>query len=193
VAGTASGPEREELRAMLARTIRTGAITLASGRTTDFYFDGRLVTLDPRGLSLVAKLMHERIAGLADAVGGPTSGADPIVAGVGQVSLAAGNPLRTFFTRKEAKGHGTGRRLEGPPLREGDRVVIVDDVATSGGSLLQSARVVAEDTGARVVGALVIVDREEGGQEARAAAGIPLDSLFRKRDRLKQSGATALA
>lgn len=176
---------------MLASTIRTGKITLASGRTTDFYFDGRLVTLDPRGLSLVARLMAERIAGRADAVGGPTSGADPIVAGIGLATLAAGKPVRTFFTRKEAKGHGTGRRLEGPALREGDRVFIVDDVATSGGSLLQSARVVAEDTGARVVGALVIVDREEGGEEALAAAGIPLESLFRKRDFLAGPAASA--
>jgi orotate phosphoribosyltransferase len=178
-AASATG-ERESLRALLASTIRTGEIRLASGRTTDFYFDGRLVTLDPRGLALVARLAHDRIAGRADAVGGPTSGADPIVAGIGQVSLAAGRPLRTFFTRKEAKGHGTGRRLEGPPLQPGDRVIIVDDVATSGGSLLQSARVVAEDTPACVVGALVIVDREEGAREALAEAGIPLDALFRR-------------
>ena len=173
---------REELRGLLSGTIRTGTITLASGRTTDFYLDGRLVTLDPRGLALVARLAHERLAGRADAVGGPTSGADPLVAGIGLESLAAGRPLRTFFTRKEVKGHGMGRRIEGPPLAAGDRVFIVDDVATSGGSLLQSARVVAEDTEARVVGALVIVDRQEGAGEALAAAGIPLEALFVKGD-----------
>jgi orotate phosphoribosyltransferase len=181
-AAKSQGGEREALRALLASTIRTGEIRLASGRTTDFYFDGRLVTLDPRGLSLVARLAHERIAARVDAVGGPTSGADPIVAGIGQVSLAAGRPLRTFFTRKEAKGHGTGRRLEGPPLQPGDRVFIVDDVATSGGSLLQSAKVVQEDTPARVVGALVIIDREEGADELLAESGIPLEALFLRSD-----------
>jgi len=110
--------DREDLQAMLSETIQTGAITLASGRTTDFYFDGRLVTLDPRGLSLVSRLSFERLAGRCEAVGGPTSGADPIVAGIGLASHEAGSPLRTFFTRKEAKGHGMGRRIEGPPLNE---------------------------------------------------------------------------
>jgi orotate phosphoribosyltransferase len=174
--------DREDLQAMLSETIQTGAITLASGRTTDFYFDGRLVTLDPRGLSLVSRLSFERLAGRCEAVGGPTSGADPSVAGIGLASHEAGSPLRTFFTRKEAKGHGMGRRIEGPPLNEGDRVFIVDDVATSGGSLLQSAQVVAEETGARVVGALVIVDRQEGAEEKLAEAGLILESLFRKAD-----------
>ncbi len=174
--------ERESLRAQLAETIQTGKITLASGRTTDFYFDGRLVTLDAKGLFLVSKLGFEQIAGRCDAVGGPTSGADPIVAGIGLASLDAGKPIRTFFTRKEAKGHGMGRRIEGPALLPGDRVFIVDDVATSGGSLIQSAQVVEEETGAKVVGALVIVDRQEGAVEKLAEAGIELESLFKKAD-----------
>ena len=174
--------DRDALQAMLSETIQTGEITLASGRTTDFYFDGRLVTLDPKGLSLVSRLGFEKIAGRCDAVGGPTSGADPIVAGIGLASLEKGAPVRTFFTRKEAKGHGMGRRIEGPALKDGDRVFIVDDVATSGGSLLQSAQVVAEETGAKVVGALVIVDRQEGAQEKLAEAGLELEALFRKAD-----------
>ena len=173
---------RDQLRALLSETIQTGEITLASGRTTDFYFDGRLVTLDPKGLSLVSQVAHEVLSGRCDAVGGPTSGADPIVAGIGQVSLGSGSPLKTFFTRKEAKGHGMGRRIEGPALADGDRVFIVDDVATSGGSLIQAANVVTEDTGAKVVGALVIVDRQEGATEKLAEAGITLESLFRRAD-----------
>jgi len=167
--------ERDQLHAMLSGAIRTGTITLASGRTTDFYFDGRLVTLDPKGLSLIAKLAHER-------VGGPTSGADPMVVGVGLESLAAGAPLGTFFTRKEAKGHGMGKRVEGPPLADGAKVFILDDVATSGGSILRAVEAVREDTGAEVVGALVLVDRQVVAAEALAAADVPLEALFTKAD-----------
>lgn len=179
---TSHTAERDALREQLSGAIRTGEITLASGRTTDFYFDGRLVTLDPRGLSLVAKLCFERVADRCDAVGGPTSGADPMVVGVGLESLAAGAPLGTFFTRKESKGHGMGKRIEGPPLADGARVFVLDDVATSGGSILRAVEAIREDTGATVVGALVIVDRQEGATEALAAVDVPLEALFTKAD-----------
>ncbi len=185
---TAAGA-RERLRQKLLATIKTGRITLSSGKTTDFYIDGRLVTLDPEGLELVARLSVEALKSRCEAVGGPTSGADPIVAGIGLAARAEGWPLRLFFTRKSAKAHGTERRIEGPPLQSGDRVALVDDVATTGGSLIGAAQIVHEDSPARVRLALVIVDREEGAGEALRAAGIELVSLFTRSDLLRRSEA----
>lgn len=172
---------RSELRARLRACLQTGQVTLASGRTTDFYIDGRQVTLDPTGLRLVACLAYEQIRafpGTVTAVGGPTSGADPIVVGVGLESLNRGSPLKTFFTRAAAKGHGMMRRIEGPPLNPADQVVLVDDVATSGGSLVQAAEAVRLETGTGPRLALVVVDRQEGATERLASAGIALYSLF---------------
>ena len=173
---------RTKLKEHLSSAIQTGEVTLASGRTTDFYFDGRLVTLDPEGLAIVSELCVERLRGLCEAVGGPSAGADPMVAGIGLAARGHDWPLRLFFTRKEAKAYGMQRRWEGPPLQEGDRAVIVDDVATSGGSLIRSAEVIRTETPATVTQALVIVDREEGATEALKEAGIELLSLFRKSD-----------
>ena len=175
---------RTELRSLLAQCIKTGNVTLSSGRTTDFYFDGRLVTMNPKGLQLVSLLALDLIRGRFDAVGGPTAGADPMVAGIGLAALSEGTPLRTFFTRKEAKGHGMQRRVEGPALEAGDRVIIVDDTATSGGSLVRSARAVREETDAIVEAALVIVDREEGAAEALAEQGMELRTLFTRSELL---------
>lgn len=184
--GGLSPEERSEARSALLDLIRpcvrTGNITLSSGRTTDFYIDGRLVTLDPTGLHLIASLAVDAVAGRCDAVGGPTSGADPIAAAMGLRARECGLQWRIFFTRKEAKGHGMQRRIEGPPLTEGDRVVIVDDVATTGGSLIRAVETVREEAGAQVEAALVVVDREEGAREALAAEGIELLALFSRRE-----------
>lgn len=178
------GTVAEQLASLLRASIQTGVVKLASGRTTDFYIDGRLVTLNPRGLKLIATLALERIRGRCTAVGGPTSGADPIVAAIGLEALAAGIELKTFFTRGQPKQHGMQRRLEGPALVAGDRAIIVDDVATSGGSLIRAAEAVRQETGATVEETLVIVDREEGAAAALAEAGLELHSLFRRRDLL---------
>ncbi|MEM7164011.1 MAG: orotate phosphoribosyltransferase [Planctomycetota bacterium] len=173
---------RQQLADRLRQTIQTGEIKLASGRTTDFYFDGRLVTLDPAGLKLVCELSHAVIAGDCDAIGGPTSGADPMVVGIGLESLQAGAPLRTFFTRSQAKAHGMQRQIEGPALQPGDRVVLVDDVATSGGSLIKAAAAVRDACEVDLQKALVIVDREEGAAEALREVGIELVALFSRSD-----------
>ena len=169
---------RDRLKELLQDTVQTGEITLSSGRTTDFYIDGRLVTLDPEGLELVARLSLDVLRGRCDAVGGPTSGADPMVAAIGILARQSGIPLRLFFTRSEAKAHGTRKRIEGPPLKDADRVAVVDDVATSGGSLLQAVHAVREETSAEVSLALVIVDREEGARERLSEAGVELIALF---------------
>jgi orotate phosphoribosyltransferase len=175
------GAVRVELHQLLAeRAFRFGDFLLSSGRRSSFYFDGKQVTLEGRGLYLVARLVLARCHQVAAvAVGGLTLGADPIAAGVATLSGAEGPPLRAFIVRKMAKEHGTGRAIEGPPLLGGDRVVLVDDVITSGGSFLLAAERVME-CGATVAEAIAVVDREEGGREALAGRGIPLLALFQR-------------
>ena len=173
---------RAELHALLyRRSFQFGDFLLRSGRRSDFYFDGKQVTLDGRGLYLVSRLILQRCHALGvTAVGGMTLGADPIAAGVAGLSgMEDAAPLRAFIVRKEVKDHGTGKPIEGPPLAHGERVAMVEDTITTGGALLQAyERVVA--TGAEVVEAIVIVDREEGGREALAERGLPLHALFRR-------------
>jgi orotate phosphoribosyltransferase len=171
---------RAELHALLAaRAMRFGSFVLSSGRTSDFYFDGKQVTLDGRGLYLVATLVLERCRALgATAVGGLTLGADPIAAGVAALSGGdAGPALRAFIVRKDAKEHGTGRAIEGPALGAADRCILVDDVITTGGAFLTALDRLAP-TGAKVLEAVCVVDREEGGREALTARGLALHALF---------------
>ena len=175
------GSLRDELQALLAsRAIQFGDFVLTSGRRSDYYVDGKQVTLDGRGLYLVSRLGLERCRALAvDAVGGLTLGADPIAAGIAVLSGATERRLRAFIVRKEAKSHGTGRAIEGPSLGPGMRVLLVDDTLTTGGTFLSARDRVAE-TGAVVVEALCVVDRDEGGRAALEAAGIPLYALFHR-------------
>jgi len=172
---------REELRELLAtRAFTYGDFVLTSGRRSDYYVDGKQVTLDGRGLHLVAMLALQRCRELGvTAVGGLTLGADPIAAAVAALSGGGDDALTAFIVRKEVKAHGTGRAIEGPPLRPGQRVMLVDDTLTTGGTFLQAQERVRE-TGAVVAEALCVVDREEGGADALRAAGIPLLALFRR-------------
>jgi orotate phosphoribosyltransferase len=175
----ATGHERDELRSLIAsRAIRYGDFVLTSGRRSDYYVDGKQVTLDGRGLHLVARLGLEHCRELGiDAIGGLTLGADPIAAAIAALSGQGVRPLTAFIVRKEVKAHGTARVIEGPPLRGGMRALLVDDTLTTGGTFLQARDAVIE-AGAMVAGALCVVDREEGGREALHAAGIPLHALF---------------
>jgi orotate phosphoribosyltransferase len=179
---SATGDElRDELRELVAvRAFTYGNFTLTSGRHSDYYVDGKQVTLDGRGLYLVARFALEHCrAHDIEAVGGLTLGADPIAAAVAAMSGESTRPITAFIVRKEVKAHGTGRAIEGPPLRPGQRVLLVDDTLTTGGTFLQAREAVAA-TGATIVGALCVVDREEGGREALEAAGIRLDALFQR-------------
>jgi len=174
---------REELRGLLQRrSFRFGDFRLSSGRRSDFYFDGKQVTLEGRGLYLASRLILDRCRELeVTAVGGLTLGADPLAGGVAALSGTDPLPLRAFIVRKEAKQHGTARAVEGPSLGPHDRCLLVDDVITTGGGFLTALEHVRA-TGAEVVEAVVLVDREEGGAEALSAAGLPLNALFRRRD-----------
>lgn len=175
-----------ELKAiLLEKSVRTGSFTLASGKQSDLYIDCRVTTLDPRGANLVGELgwaaVRARIQaeGLeVDAIGGMTMGADPVSLAVGMTSdrLAPDEALPVFTVRKEPKGHGRGKQIEGN-FREGSTVIVVDDVITTGGSTLKAVDAI-EREGGKVAFALVLVDREEGGREAIEARGIPVVALF---------------
>ena len=169
-------PDRAALVALLAsRSARRGTFTLASGRVSDFYVDCRLTTLSPDGLVLVGPLAHALLRSTGwtvDSVGGLTMGADPVSYAIAYASAQAGTPVRCFAVRKEAKGHGMGKRIEGS-FRAGDRVMVIEDSMTTGGSALNAAAAIRAE-GGQVIGALTLVDREEGAREALEAAGIPL-------------------
>ena len=172
---------------LAARSARRGTFTLASGRTSDLYIDARLTTMSPDGLALIGPLALDLLAESGwhvDAVGGLTLGADPIayaIAYASTVSRPADQWMRAFTVRKQAKAHGTGQRIEGP-FRTGDRVAVVEDVITTGGSALQAVDAVRA-AGGTVVGVLAIVDREEGGRETiEMTASVPVLSLAGARD-----------
>ena len=136
--------------------------------------------MSPDGLALIGPLglAAMRDAGWRpDAVGGLTLGADPVSYAIAYASALAGAPVRAFTVRKEAKQHGTGRLIEGP-YREGDTVVVIEDVITTGGSALRAVEALRQ-AGATVAGVLAVVDREEGGREAIEAAGLPVQVLAR--------------
>lgn len=163
------------------RALKFGQFKLASGRMASYYLDGKQVTLDAQGAMLVAEGLLELLAGrLPDAVGGLTLGADPIVGALLGIAGQRGLGLRGFLVRKEPKGHGTERYIEGPVI-PGDRVMIVEDVVTTAGSSLLAADRAAQ-YGLKVEGVLAVIDRLEGGREALEARGLPLDSLLTVRD-----------
>ena len=174
--------EREQLRLLLKReSLIFGDFTLASGKKSNFYFDSKRTTLLPEGAWLTARetlrlIREHRIE--ADAIGGLTLGADPIVCPVAALSHAEGPKLRAFIVRKEAKEHGTGRRIEGN-LAKGSRVIIVDDVVTTAGSTMKAIEA-AEAEGHTVVAVICLVDREEGGGAKLAA--YPFYPVFRRSD-----------
>lgn len=162
------------------RSTKRGQFTLASGRTSTVYIDARLTTMSPEGLSLIGSLGLAvlRTAGWhIDAVGGLTLGADPVSYAISYASASSDRPLKAFTVRKEMKTHGTRRVIEGPFI-SGDRVAIIEDVITTGGSALRAIEAVRQERGI-VVGVLALVDREEGGREAIEAAGVEVISMVR--------------
>jgi orotate phosphoribosyltransferase len=179
--------QRRELRDLIRqKSIRLGDFTLSSGRKSSYYLDCRMTTLDPRGALLIARLILERIRMdhiRAEAIGGLAIGADPIATAVAVVSGLDGTPLSAFIVRKEAKGHGTQRSIEGYDGKPGARVIVVDDVCTSGDSILRAAEK-AEDAGYEVAAAFCVVDREEGGAEL-IAKRYPFYALFTAKELLQ--------
>ena len=171
----------ERLIALLAeKSVLFGEFTLASGRRSDFYVDARLTTMSPEGLRLIGEAGREaleRAGWRVDAIGGLTMGADPISFAIAYASSSTATPLRAFSVRKEAKSHGTGKRVEGP-FRKGDVVAIVEDVITSGSSAMSAIEAVRHEGGV-VAGVLALLDREEGGTQKIEGAGVPVLALAR--------------
>jgi len=179
-----SPPPNPELADLLAgRALRRGSFTLASGRTASFYLDVKQVVLDARGAMVVGRAILARLGQLGPlphAVGGMSIGADPVTGAVVTMAGVEGVPLKGFLVRKEAKGHGLGRFVEGP-VEPGQRVAILEDViTTAGSSLVAIAR--AREFGLIVERVVTVVDRLAGGREALAAEGVPLESLATIRD-----------
>jgi len=162
-----------------------GEFTLSSGKKSSYYLDCRRVTLTGEGAYYTAKVFLDMVKDKTfDAIGGPTLGADPVVGALGAVSVADGSPVRMFIIRKESKGHGRGRMIEGPELPDGAEVILIDDVATTGKAFIYSLDVLDQE-GLTAKTCLCIVDRQEGAQEAVKARGCELLSIFTAEDFLK--------
>jgi orotate phosphoribosyltransferase len=172
---------RRQLIELLARrSARRGNFTLASGKQSNFYVDCRLTTMSPEGLSSIGPIGLSLIREHGwdpDSVGGLTLGADPVSYAISYASADTARPVRAFTVRKEAKTHGTGKLIEGP-FESKDRVVVIEDVITTGGSALKAVEAIRA-AGASILGVLAVVDREEGGREAIEAAGIQVASITR--------------
>lgn len=172
--------DQESLRRLLLeRSVQRGDFVLASGRHSSYYIDCRLATMSAEGMVLIGRMGWAAIgqAGWrAAGVGGLTMGADPVAYAIAAASFGDARPVNAFSVRKEAKDHGQGRLIEGN-FKTGDRVVVVEDVITSGDS---AARAIAalEQAGGHVLGVLAVVDREQGGRAALEAGGRRVVSLI---------------
>jgi orotate phosphoribosyltransferase len=175
--------DRELLQSLiLEKSLKFGDFTLASGKKATYYLDCRQITLDSLGAKLIGEGILELIQqySMPQAVGGMSIGADPITAAVITVAAYQNIPLKGFMVRKQSKGHGTNKFVEGP-IAAGDRVVIVEDVVTTGGSSLEAIEKV-EALGVTVERVVAIIDRLEGGREQFEAKGYIFHSLFTVRD-----------
>ncbi len=180
---TASPVIRELIGLIEAKALKRGTFRLASGREASFYLDAKQVVLDAHGAMLVGRAILERLRSLGPlpaAVGGMSIGADPITSAVITMAGIEGLPLKGFMVRKEPKDHGTKKYVEGP-VEPGQRVVIVEDVTTTGGSSLLAIDRVHE-FGLVVERVVTVIDRLAGAKDAFAARGIPLESLVTIRD-----------
>lgn len=183
IIGTMAKEGLKELKAKLLallkkEALKKGRFVLSSGKISNYYLDGRIITLTPEGAYLVTSIILELIKNKdIDAIGGPTLGADPIVGAIACLSHIKKIPLKTFIVRKTAKTHGMQRQIEGPALKKKSKVILVDDVATTGGALIEAKRAL-DKLGVSVKKAIVIVDRGEGAKENLAKAGLKLESIF---------------
>ncbi|MCZ6766507.1 MAG: orotate phosphoribosyltransferase [bacterium] len=170
--------QRDDLRDILVQnSLKRGDFTLASGQKSTYYINGKLTALDSRGAYLSARILLAMISDdVPDAIGGLTLGADPIVGSMLTLAGMEDLELKGFIVRKEAKGHGTRSLIEGP-LEEGDRVVVIEDVVTTGSSSMKAIDAVRE-AGCEVNRVIALVDREQGGMQNLKEAGIRLESIF---------------
>ncbi|MGJ5130904.1 MULTISPECIES: orotate phosphoribosyltransferase [unclassified Bradyrhizobium] len=164
------------------RSFGRGEVTLASGRKSDFYFNLKPTMMDPEGATLLAELTYEALkdAGF-DYIGGLEMGAVPLAGAIAQISWIKGHPIAAFFVRKKPKEHGARLAIEGLTRDEtlaGKRIVVVEDVTTTGGSAMKAVETLRE-AGAEVALVFTMVDREEGAAETFAQAGLPFQALYK--------------
>lgn len=176
---------RQRLVALLRElSFERKKVVLASGRESDFFIDCKQTVLTAEGHALAGELMFQALSELpeCDAVGGVELGGCPLASAVSLVSFQKGRPLPALYVRKQQKDHGSAKLVEGDKaLRPGLRVALLEDVITTGGSSLKAVKSL-EAVGAKVVGILALVDRQEGGAETIEGAGLPLRSLTLKSD-----------
>ncbi|MBQ2476706.1 MAG: orotate phosphoribosyltransferase, partial [Desulfovibrio sp.] len=178
---------------LVERSYKEGDFLLASGRRSDYYFDCRVTALHAEGSELIGNLFFEAVSEIiasgtpVKGVGGMTMGADPLVSATTVVSSQKGQPLNGLLVRKESKGHGTNQFVEGlANFEAGDPVVVLEDVVTTGGSLLKACQRI-ESAGLKIVAVCCILDREEGGREKLKEAGYELKALFTRRELLEHA------
>jgi len=167
---------QELLQLLLDRAYKEGDFVLSSGARSNYYINGKEVTLHPVGAQLIGRLLLEWLPADTEAVAGLTLGADPIVTAVSVVSAYENRPLPALIIRKEAKGHGTQAYIEGPKLAEGARVAVLEDVVTTGASAMKAVKRL-RDAGYRVDRVLAVVDREAGGAQLYDREGLQFHAL----------------
>ena len=180
---------REKLKEMIKeRALKVAdkpIFKLSSGKMSTYYMDLRTITLDPEGGYIIGNLIFEMVKDKnPDAIGGLTLGADPISYATSMISYINKQPIKPFVVRKEPKGHGTGKQIEGN-VQPGEKVFIVEDVVTTAGSSLKAAKV-AKDFGLEILGIIAIVDREEGGEENIRKEGFEFFPIFKISEFLKK-------
>lgn len=179
----------EECRSRLLKLLREkavvlGKVCLSSGKESDYYLDERVVTLSAEGAYLTARIILDILKDIeVDAVGGMTVAADPITGAVTAISYAEGRPLSGFIVRKEPKGHGMAKQVEGPIAR-GLKVAIVDGTMTTGASVLKAIEAL-ENEGCQVVKVVLLIDRLEGGREKIQSKGYDFSAIFTRDDLLR--------
>lgn len=175
--------KRRLARLLVEKSYREGDFVLASGRRSDYYFDCRVTALHAEGAWLIGTLFNDMLKELKiKGVGGMTMGADPLVSATTVISHEQGRPLHGLLVRKEAKGHGTGQFVEGfGNFSSGDSVAMLEDVVTTGGSLLKACDRVRA-AGLFIAAVCAILDREEGGREKLREAGYDLLALFTRKE-----------
>lgn len=159
-----------------------GEFTLASGKKSDFYINGKTTTLRPDALNYAARIFIDMMRpSKPDRVGGLTLGADALIGAITALSFELEPPMEGFIVRKEPKSHGTTQWMEGPELKAGQRIAIIEDVVTTGGSAIKVIERVRENVpGALIIGVYALVDRLDGGKENLEKLGVPLTSIFTK-------------
>jgi orotate phosphoribosyltransferase len=169
---------REKLLELFCRVAyKSGNFTLSSGQSSSYYVNSKLVTLNPYGALWTGQILLSMLPPDVGAVGGLTLGADPIVSAVSVVSAYENRPITALIVRKQAKGHGTADWVEGPPLEAGAKVVVVEDVVTTGKSAMLAVERLRL-AGYQVDRIIALVDRDQGGAELYAKEGLEFSTVF---------------